>query len=69
MFVDKEEYDNLKYIEHEYNNLKNEIFCLIKNVDDLQSGELKFDNEEVARIIKRYFRIKYDLKKGELKNE
>lgn len=69
MQIDKEEYDYLKYIEHEYLNLSDEINELINNTMDLYAGVLKFDNDEVVRIIERYFREEYKEKEEELKNE
>ena len=69
MQIDKEEYDYLKYIEHEYSNLWDEINELINNTMDLYAGVLKFDNDEVVRIIERYFREEYKKKEEELKNE
>lgn len=69
MQIDKEEYDYLKYIEHEYLNLSDEINELINNTMDLYAGVLKFDNDEVVRIIERYFREEYKKKLEELKNE
>ena len=69
MQIDKEEYDYLKYIEHEYSNLSDEINELINNTVDLYAGVLKFDNDEVVRIIERYFREEYKKKEEELKNE
>ena len=69
MQIDKEEYDYLKYIEHEYSNLSDEINELINNTMDLYAGVLKFDNDEVVRIIERYFREDYKKKLEELNNE
>lgn len=69
MQIDKEEYDYLKYIEHEYSNLSDEINELINNTMDLYAGVLKFDNDEVVRIIERYFREEYKKKLEELKDE
>ena len=69
MQIDKEEYDYLKYIEHEYSNLSDEINELINNTMDLYAGVLKFDNDEVVRIIERYFREEYQKKEKELKDE
>ena len=69
MQIGKEEYDYLKYIEHEYLNLSDEINELINNTMDLYAGVLKFDNDEVVRIIERYFREEYKKKLEELKNE
>ena len=69
MQIDKEEYDYLKYIEHEYLNLSDEINELINNTMDLYAGVLKFDNDEVVRIIERYFREEYKKKLEELKDE
>lgn len=69
MQISKEEYDYLRYIEHEYSNLSDEINELINNTMDLYAGVLKFDNDEVARIIERYFREEYKKKEEELKNE
>ena len=69
MQIYKEEYDYLKYIEHEYSNLSDEINELINNTMDLYAGVLKFDNDEVVRIIERYFREEYKKKEEELKNE
>ena len=69
MQIDKEEYDYLKYIEHEYSNLSDEINELINNTMDLYAGVLKFDNDEVVRIIKRYYEEDYKKKLEELNNE
>ena len=69
MQIDKEEYDYLKYIEYEYLNLSDEINELINNTMDLYASVLKFDNDEVVRIIERYFREEYKKKEEELKNE
>ena len=69
MQIDKEEYDYLKYIEYEYLNLSDEINELISNTLDVKAGFLKFDDEEIARIIERYFREEYKKKEEELKNE
>ena len=69
MQIDKEEYDYLKYIEHEYLNLSDEINELINNTMDLYAGVLKFDNDEVVKIIERYFREEYKKKEEELNNE
>lgn len=69
MQIDKKEYDYLRYIEHEYSNLSDEINELINNTMDLYAGVLKFDNDEVVRIIERYFREEYKKKEEELKNE
>ena len=69
MQIDKEEYDYLKYIEHEYSNLSDEINELINNTMDLYAGFLKFDDEEISRIIKRYYEEEYKKKEKELKNE
>lgn len=69
MQIDKKEYDYLKYIEHEYLDLSNEINELINNTMDLYAGVLKFDNDEVVKIIERYFREEYKKKEEELKNE
>ena len=69
MQIDKEEYDYLKYIEHEYSNLSDEINDLISNTLDVKAGFLKFDDEEIARIIKRYYEEDYEKKLEELNNE
>lgn len=69
MQIDKEEYDYLRYIEHEYLDLSDEINELINNTMDLYAGVLKFDNDEVVKIIERYFREEYKKKEEELKNE
>lgn len=69
MQIDKEEYDYLRYIEHEYSNLSDEINELINNSLDLTAGMIVFDNEEIARIIERYFREEYKKKLEELKDE
>lgn len=69
MQIGKEEYDYLRYIEHEYLNLSDEINELINNTMDLYAGVLKFDNDEVVRIIERYFREEYKKKEKELKDE
>ena len=45
MQIDKEEYDYLRYIEHEYLDLSNEINDLISNTLDVKAGFLKFDDE------------------------
>ena len=69
MQIDKEEYDYLKYIEHEYIDLSNEINNLISNTLYVKAGFLKFDEEEISRIIKRYYEEDYKKKLEELKNE
>lgn len=69
MQIGKEEYDYLRYIEHEYLNLSDEINELINNTMDLYAGVLKFDNDEVVKIIERYFREEYKKKLEELNNE
>lgn len=56
----KEEYDYLKFIEHEYINLQEDIEELIKNTSDLKYHDmLKLDYEQLDAIIKRYFKGEY----------
>lgn len=58
--IKKEEYDYLKWIEHEYANLNNEVEKMIKDADTLLSGEdLYLDNAKVNAILKRYFEGEY----------
>lgn len=56
----KEEYDYLKFVEHEYINLQEDIEDLIKNTSDLKYHDmLKLDYEQLDSIIKRYFKGEY----------
>ena len=56
----KEEYDYLKFIEHEYINLQEDIEDLIKNTSDLKYHDmLKLDYEQLDSIVKRYFKGEY----------
>lgn len=68
--IKKEEYDHLKWIEHEYANLSNEVENMIKDADTLLSCEdLYLDNAEVNAILKRYFEEEYCRKIFELKEK
>lgn len=56
----KEEYDYLKFVEHEYINLQEDIEDLIKNTSDLKYHDmLKLDYEQLDSIVKRYFKGEY----------
>lgn len=58
--LNKEEYDYLKFIEHEYTNLFDDVEELINNTDDLKYHDvLKLDYEQLDNIIKRYFKEQY----------
>ena len=58
--LNKEEYDYLKFIEHEYANLLDDVEDLINNTDDLKYHDmLKLDYEQLDNIIKRYFKEQY----------
>lgn len=58
--LNKEEYDYLKFIEHEYTNLFDDVEDLINNTDDLKYHDvLKLDYEKLDAIIKRYFKGQY----------
>lgn len=68
--IKKEEYDYLRWIEHEYANLSNEVEKMIKDADTLLSGEdLYLDNAKVNAILKRYFEEEYYGKIFELKEK
>ena len=54
--IKKEEYDYLRWIEHEYVNLTSEIEHLIESTDSLLlRDELCFDTSKINIILKRYF--------------
>lgn len=56
----KEEYDYLRFVEHEYINLHEDIEELIKNTSDLKYHDmLKLDYEQLDSIVKRYFKEEY----------
>ena len=58
--LNKEEYDYLKFIEHEYTNLFDDVEDLINSTDDLKYHDmLKLDYEQLDNIIKRYFKEQY----------
>ena len=66
----KEEYDYLKFIEHEYINLQEDIEDLIKNTSDLKYHDmLKLDYEQLDAIIKRYFKEQYLQRIEEIEEE
>ena len=49
--LNKEEYDYLKFIEHEYTNLFDDVEDLINNTDDLKYHDmLKLDYEQLYII-------------------
>ena len=58
--LNKEEYDCLRFIEHEYTNLFDDVEDLINSTDDLKYHDmLKLDYEQLDNIIKRYFKEQY----------
>lgn len=66
----KEEYDYLKFVEHEYINLQEDIEELIKNTSDLKYHDmLKLDYEQLDAIIKRYFKGQYLQRIEEIEEE
>lgn len=66
----KEEYDYLKFVEHEYINMQEDIEDLIKNTSDLKYHDmLKLDYEQLDSIIKRYFKREYLERIEEIKEE
>ena len=66
----KEEYDYLKFVEHEYINLQEDIEDLIKNTSDLKYHDmLKLDYEQLDAIIKRYFKGQYLQRIEEIEEE
>ena len=68
--IKKEEYDYLKWIEHEYVNLTSEIEHLIESTDSLLlRDELCFDTSKINIILKRYFEDAYYERIAELKKE
>lgn len=68
--LNKEEYDYLKFIEHEYANLSNDVEDLINNTDDLKYHDmLKLDYEQLDNIIKRYFKEQYLQRIEEIEEE
>lgn len=68
--LNKEEYDYLKFIEHEYANLSNDVEDLINNTDDLKYCDmLKLDYEQLDAIIKRYFKEQYLQRIEEIEEE
>lgn len=68
--IKKEEYDYLKFIEHEYINLLDDVEDLINNTDDLMYHDmLKLDYEQLDAIIKRYFKGQYLQRIEEIEEE
>lgn len=68
--LNKEEYDYLRFIEHEYVNLSNDVEDLINNTDDLKYRDvLKLDYEQLDAIIKRYFKEQYLQRIEEIEEE
>ena len=68
--LNKEEYDYLKFIEHEYTNLFDDVEELINNTDSLKYHDmLKLDYEQLDAIIKRYFKEKYLQRIEEIEEE
>ena len=68
--LNKEEYDYLKFIEHEYTNLFGDVEDLINNTDDLKYHDmLKLDYEQLDAIIKRYFKEQYLQRIEEIEEE
>lgn len=68
--LNKEEYDYLRFIEHEYANLSNDVEDLINNTDDLKYHDvLKLDYEQLDAIIKRYFKEQYLQRIEEIEEE
>lgn len=66
----KEEYDYLKFVEHEYINLQEDIEELIKNTSDLKYHDmLKLDYDQLDSIIKRYFKGEYLKRIEEIEEE
>ena len=68
--LNKEEYDYLKFIEHEYTNLFDDVEDLINNTDELKYHDmLKLDYEQLDAIIKRYFKEQYLKRIEEIEEE
>ena len=68
--LNKEEYDYLKFIGHEYTNLFDDVEELINNTDDLKYHDmLKLDYEQLDAIIKRYFKGQYLQRIEEIEEE
>ena len=68
--LNKEEYDYLKFIEHEYTNSFDDVEDLINNTDDLKYHDmLKLDYEQLDAIIKRYFKEQYLQRIEEIEEE
>ena len=68
--LNKEEDDYLKFIEHEYTNLFDDVEDLINNTDDLKYHDmLKLDYEQLDAIIKRYFKEQYLQRMEEMEEE
>lgn len=68
--LNKEEYDYLKFIEHEYSNLFDDVEDLINNTDELKYHDmLKLDYEQLDAIIKRYFKGQYLQRIEEIEEE
>lgn len=68
--LNKEEYDYLNFIEHEYTNLFDDVEELINNTDDLKYHDmLKLDYEQLDAIIKRYFKGQYLQRIEEIEEE
>ena len=61
---------DLKFIEHEYTNLFDDVEELINNTDDLKYHDmLKLDYEQLDAIIKRYFKGQYLQRIEEIEEE
>ena len=68
--LNKEEHDYLKFIEHEYTNLFDDVEDLINNTDDLKYHDmLKLDYDQLDAIIKRYFKEQYLQRIEEIEEE
>ena len=68
--LNKEEYHYLKFIEHEYTNLFDDVEDLINNTDDLKYHDmLKLDYDQLDAIIKRYFKEQYLQRIEEIEEE
>ena len=68
--LNKEEYDYLTFIEHEYTNLFDDVEDLINNTDELKYHDmLKLDYEQLDAIIKRYFKGQYLQRIEEIEEE
>ena len=68
--LNKEEYDYLKFIEHEYTNLFDDVEELVNNTDDLKYHDmLKLDDEQLDAIIRRSFKGQYLQRIEEIEEE